>query len=58
MDQVCLVLGGGVVQQLVSGHRGVQLSAHITHGGDDGVKNEDRKYSFPDTESLTLLFIY
>ena len=48
------MLGGGVVQQLVPGHRGVQLSAHVTHGGNDGVQSEDKKYSFPDTESLTL----
>ena len=58
MDQVCLVLGGGVVQEFVSGHRGVQLRAHVTHGGNDGVQSEDKKYSVPDTEILTLLFIY
>ena len=58
VDEVCLVLGGGVVQQLVLGHRGVQLGAHVTHD-DDGVQSEDnKKYSVPDTEILTLLFIY
>ena len=58
MDQVCLVLGGGVVQELVPGHRGVQLRAHVTHGANDGVQSEDnKKYSVPDTEILTL-YVY
>ena len=52
VDQVCLVLGGSVVQQLVPGHGGVQLSAHVTHDGTDGVRREDRKYSFQDTREF------
>ena len=41
MDEVCLVLGGGVVEELVPGHRGVQLSAHVTHAGNN-VQIEDK----------------
>ena len=35
------MLGGGVVEQLVPGHRGVQLSAHVTHVGNN-LRIEDR----------------
>ena len=32
MHELGPVLGGGVVQQLVAGHRGVQLRAHVAAG--------------------------
>lgn len=43
MDKVRLVLGGGVVEQLVPRHRGVQLGTHVPHGG-KSVRVEDKKF--------------